>query len=275
MTDSKERMAARLFTRAVFPVMKVVLEDDEQMKKRFAGVDATVQFTARDAEEPVSAYLVFNHGDFKVVQGEAENPDVTFWFPNIRLMNQLLRGKAALPVILGLLKKDDLKRPFRAPVEAAKRAILVGKVFSLLLSLKLLMPAARPKDPAKQHLKVKLTFYMITTALSQYNKGGDPEMEKWVSKQPDRVYQISVEPGGVAAYLRVKAGKSKAGRGYYTRRRPFVHMQFKGVDGALKVTLKDVEFVEAVGKGYVRIEGSPEYAANLNDFMQRIQGLLT
>jgi len=38
---------------------------------------------------------------------------------------------------------------------------------------------------------------------------------------------------------------------------------------------REVAFVEGVGKGYVRVDGSPEYAANLNDFMMRVQGLLT
>ena len=39
-------------------------------------------------------------------------------------------------------------------------------------------------------LEVKLTVYMITAALSQYNKGGDPEMERWTARQPDRIYQF-------------------------------------------------------------------------------------
>ena len=88
---------------------------------------------------------------------------------------------------------------------------------------------------------------MITTALSQYNKGGDPEMQRWTAKQPDRIYQFSVEPEGIAAYLRVRGGQTKAGRGVYERRRPFVHMRFHGVDGALAVMNKEVDFVDGVG----------------------------
>jgi hypothetical protein len=176
----------------------------------------------------------------------------------VKKMNDMLAGKPVLPKINGL-----------------SRFGLLVKVMSLLLSLKIIMPNARPKSIEKKRLKVKLSFYMITTALSQYNKGGDPEMVKWTTKQPDRVYQITVEGEEIAAYLRVKAGKSKAGRGVYTRKRPFVHMKFNGVDGALAVLLKDAEFVEGVAKGFVSIEGSPEYGAQLNDFMQRIQSMLT
>ena len=53
----------------------------------------------------------------------------------------------------------------------------------------------------------------------------------------------------------------------YTRRSPFVHFHFLSVGGALKVLLKDVEFVEGVETGCVEIIGSPEYAMQLNDFM--------
>jgi hypothetical protein len=52
-------------------------------------------------------------------------------------------------------------------------------------------------------------------------------------------------------------------------------MRFYGVDGALAVMNKEVGFIDGVAKGFVRIEGSPEYAANFNDFMMRVQGLLT
>ena len=60
-----------------------------------------------------------------------------------------------------------------------------------------------------------------------------------------------VEPEGIAAYLRVRAGQSKAGRGVYERRRPFVHLRFHGVDGALAVMNKEVGFVDGVAKGFV------------------------
>ena len=254
----RELITARIFFRAAFPVMKVVLEDDPAMKARFAGVKARVQFAARNDAETIGAYLVFDETGFRVEQGLCENPDLTFSFGSVGKMNAMLRGKPVLPRIKGLTKLG-----------------LLIKVMQLLLSLKIMMPTVRPKAPEKRKLKVKMAFYMITTALSQYNKGGDPEMAKWTAKQPDRIYQMSVEPEGIAAYVRVKGGRSKAGRGLYVRRKPFVHMRFHGVDGALAVLLKDADFVESVARGFVTIDGSPEYAASLNDFMMRIQTLTT
>ena len=254
----KELMAARIFLRAVFPVMKVVLSDVPSMKAKFSDVQARVQFIANNDGERIGAHLVFDRGEFSVVQGICDNPDITFSFKTVKKMNDMLAGKPVIPSIKGMGKLG-----------------LLMKVFGLLLSLKIMMPNKRPKKPEQKRLKVKLAFYMVTTALSQYNKGGDPDMNRWTGKQPDRIYQMSVENEDIAAYVRIKAGKSKAGRGLYARRRPFVHMKFHGVDGALAVLLKDAEFVDAVGKGFVTIEGAPEYAAKLNDFMQRIQALVT
>ena len=261
---TREFLRTRLFLRAALPCVKVMLEDDPATKKRFKGVNAVVQFVARNQPRAVGAYLWFEDGAVRVEQGfwDADGlgrePDITFTFASLEKLNDFFAGKTVLPGIKGVSKPA-----------------LLAKVVRLLLGLKLMLPSAQPKDAAKRRLKLKLTLYMITTALSQYNKGGDPEMVRWTSRQPERIYQMSVEPEAIAAYLRVRAGLSKAGRGIYTRRRPFVHLRFHGVDGALAVMNKEVDFVDGVGKGFVRIDGSPEYAANLNDFMMRVQSLLT
>ena len=261
---TREFLRTRLFLRAALPCVKVMLEDDPATKKRFNGVDAVVQFVAKNQPHAVGAYLWFEDGDVRVEQGfwDADGlgrePDITFTFASLEKLNDFFAGKTVLPGIKGITKPA-----------------LLAKVVQLLLGLKLMLPSAQPKDPQKRELKLKLTLYMITTALSQYNKGGDLEMERWTAKQPDRIYQFTVEPEGIAAYLRVRGGRTKAGRGVYERRRPFVAMRFHGVDGALAVMNKEVDFVDGVGKGYVRIDGSPEYAANLNDFMMRVQSLLT
>ena len=259
-------MTAKLFFNAAFPVIQVVLEDDPAMKARFAAVKAVVQIGAKNPggeEDFLACHLVFDNGAFSVVQGPAEKPDIALTFSTVAKMNAMLRGGAALPAIKGL----------------SKPGILL-KVFSLLMSLMLMMPSSRPKDPDRQKLKVKMSLYMITRALSTYNKLGDPGMAEWCRRQPDRIYQFLVDGDGgsepaVAAYLRVKAGKSKSGHGVYPRRAPFVLLDFFSVPGALKVLLKDVGFVEGVEQGCVEIVGSPEYAMYLNDFMSILQGMLT
>ncbi len=260
--SEKDIMTARRVFRTAFPVMKVPLQDDPKMKKLFANVVGTVQFTADNGDDQLSCYLAFDKGDLTVTEGICDDPKITLSFPSAEKMNTMLAGGSVLPKIKGL-----------------RNLGLLIKFLRLVMCLKLMDPTNRPTDPVKRHLKVKMSLYMITTALSVANKLGDEAMKEWTSKQPDRIYQFTVEPydeeNGIAAYLRVKAGNTKAGRGVYKRRRPFVHFRFQTVDGALKVLLKEVEFVEAVEKGCVAVDGAPEYSAQLNDMMANLQGMLT
>jgi hypothetical protein len=261
--SEQDILTARLFFLAAFPVMRVPLEDDPGMKKRFSGVTARVQFTAETGAAPVGCWLDFNRGEFRASEGFCENPDLTLGFSSVAKLNTLLTGGIALPRVKGALRHP----------------VLLVRVLGLMMSLMLMMPSARPKSPLKRYLKVKMTLYMITTALSVYNRIHGGEIGRWTERQPDRIYQFTVESDKeaerIAAYLRVKGGRTKAGRGTYARRRPFVHFRFQGVDGALPVLLKDVEFVESVARGYVVVDGSPEYSARLNDFIGMIQGMMT
>lgn len=255
-------LTARLFFRAAFPVMKVPLAEDPGIAAAFRELVLTVQFLAMRNPDPLGCILRFDRGAFSAVEGISENPDIVFRFGSVRKLNDMLRGKAVLPSIRGWRRLPD-----------------IVKVFRLLLSLMLMMPTARPKDPVKKRLKVKMSLYMITTALSVYNKLGAESMRAWTEGQPDRIYQFEVEPyepsGGIAAYLRVRGGNTKAGRGVFPHRRPFVHFRFNGVDGALRVLLKEVDFVSAVEKDCVRVDGSPEYSGQLNDLMAEIQSRMT
>lgn len=252
-----ELLSARLFFRAAFPVMKVVLTDDEKMKKKFRNVTANVQISTMNDNEKIGAYLVFDKGTFAVKQGLIEDADITLHFKTVEKMNDMFRGGSSLPSIKGLLRTG-----------------LLVKVLSLLMSLKLLMPDSKTDTEVKRKLKVKMSLYMITTAVSQYNKAGVEAMTNWTKKQPDRIYQFSVDGTDIAAFIRVKGGKTKAGRGFYKRRSPFVHFNFHSVEGALAVLGGDVAFVEGVEKNYVSVVGSPEYSAQLNDFMSTIKGML-
>ena len=265
----RELMTARLFFRAAFPVMQVPLADDPAITKAWQGVHAHVQFSAdcdpaltKDGSGKVGACLHFDDGNLEVVEELYENPDLTLHFTSLKALNAMLSGGMAVPRIRGGLKHPGL----------------LMKMLTLLMRLTLMLPSNRPKDPKKRYLKVKMSIYMVTTALSNFNRLGDPMFREWTKTQPDRIYQFTVvspDYGDIGAYLRVRAGQTKSGRGVYTRRRPFVHFRFSSVDGALQVLLKLVGFVEGVEQGCVMIDGSPEYASQLNNYMAVIQGMMT
>ncbi|MFP4502146.1 MAG: hypothetical protein ACLFTT_14185 [Candidatus Hydrogenedentota bacterium] len=264
MATDTALLTNRIVRRAVLPIIKTLLADDPKMAKKFEGVTAKVQFTAMHDGEPLGAYLDFTDGQLEVVQGVAENPDLVFRFSSPKKMNAMFAGKPVLPS-LGPLLKGFFTKP----------GLLIN-IFSVLLALKILMPEAKPKNAAQARMKVKLTLFMVSTALSQLNKGGDPDMQAWTAKQPTRIYQWSVQgEEDIACYLKVKAGKSKAGRGFYQRRQPFVHMVFADIDSALPVLSNQVGTVEAIAKGYIEVEGSPEYGGKLGDFMLKIADMLS
>jgi len=252
--STRDELKSRLFLRVALPLTKVVREDDPRMRRLTRNMNAVVQFAVKGTD--TGAHLIFANDDLEVVQGIHPKPTVSFTFKDLKSLNDFFAGGLVLPSIKGLTRLDVILR-----------------TVPLLLSLKMLMPDSDPKSPDKRALKVKLLLYMVTTALSQLNKAGEPTMAKLVEKSPDRIYQWIVE-GGPSAYLRMKAGKTKAGRGIYTRRRPFVLMKFPDIEGAYQVLTSKVALVEAVKQGYVVTEGAMEYSKEIGIRMQMIEELM-
>ena len=258
--DKTDIMIARLFFTAAFPTIQVLLDDDPALNKKFAHYDRTFQFGAKNGDELLCCTVCIKDGKIAVTEGPAEKADLTLTFPTVAKMNALLKGGLAVPGLKGNL-------------------ILLKDFLPLLLGLKVMTKDnAALKDENEKYLKVKMSLYMITRALSKFNKLGDPDFSEFCQRQPERIYQFRVDDGEkkdvVACYFRVDQGKSKSGHGVYERKSPFCLFHFFTIDGALKVLGKEVEFVEGAEAGYVETVGSPEYACYLNDYMAIIQGML-
>ena len=252
----KTMLTNRIIRMSVLPLFKVLYKEaDDPITKILRGTGGIVQFAVKDTD--IGTYLEFAASGLEVYQGVHPSPDIAFIFKSVEDMNGMFTGKVVFPKLKGL-----------------HHVRLLLKLIPLFIGLTMLMPDKNPKDPAKRELKIKLLMYMVTNALSQLNKGGEEEMMEWTSKQPDRIYQLSVQPEGPAAYLRVKAGKTKSGHGLYTRKAPFLHMKFNGIEGAWKVMVEAKDTVQAMADGDVSVEGSPEYGGKLGTFMLRIQDLL-
>lgn len=256
MADLNQELRTRIFLRSALPLVKVLVEDRPQYRRLLKNATGAVQFCARDTEQ--AAWIQVEDGVLDVKQGQVEGPAVRLTFATARDLNDFFAGKLVLPRVQGLRRLPTLVR-----------------VVPLLLKLKMLLPEVVPQEPAEKALKVKMLVYMVTNALSQLNKGGDPTMVKLVAKSPDRIYQWTVENGGPAAWLRMKAGNTKAGRGTYTRRRPFVHMIFADMDGAFDVLTQRVSIVDAVRHNKLRMEGAMEYGKEIGALMQRIEVITT
>ena len=131
-----------------------------------------------------------------------------------------------------------------------------------------------PKSEADKELLVKLYFYLLANGVSQLNKAGEPSVRKWAQASPDRVYAFRViGRDELAAYIRVKAGKTKASRGRYTRALPFFCLAFRDVDAALGTLLQIDDLFEASCNGKIIMEGAPEFGSILGDFMLLVAAL--
>jgi hypothetical protein len=99
-------------------------------------------------------------------------------------------------------------------------------------------------------------------------------VKKWAAVSPDRVYAFRViGKDELAAYIRVKAGKTKASRGLYKRAMPFFCLAFRDVDAALGTLLQIDDLFEASCNGKIIMEGAPEFGSTLGDFMLTVAGL--
>jgi hypothetical protein len=251
--NSKQELRARVFLKSALPLVKVVLDERPLYRHLLRGADGVVQFAAKGAEP--AAFVRLSEEGMEVEQGRHPRPSITITFGKLADMNAFFAGGLALPRVKGVRGMPSLVR-----------------LLPFLLKLKILLPTAMPEDPSEKALKVRMLLQMIASGLSQLVKGGDEILASYAAKSPDRVFQFTVQ-GGPAAYLRMKAGKSKAGLGTYTRRRPYVHMIFSDMEGAFEVLTQRVGTVEAVRRGYVRMEGAMEGGKDIGLFMQRLDGL--
>ncbi|NOZ02406.1 MAG: hypothetical protein GXP54_11020 [Deltaproteobacteria bacterium] len=256
MADKNEELRARVFLRSALPLVKVVADQRPMYRRFLFKADGVVQFAAKDSEQ--AAFVEMGDGTIDVKQGRHDAPSITLTFSTLADLNAFFAGELKAPAISGITGLPSLVR-----------------LLPFLLKLKMLMPDVIPEKPEEKALKVRMLLYMVTNALSQLNKGGDEAMVKMVAKSPDRVFQWTVENGGPAAYLRMKAGKTKAGRGTYTRRRPFVHMIFPDNDAAFDVLTQKVSTVDAVRYNKLRMEGAMEGGKEIGILMQRIETLTT
>jgi hypothetical protein len=256
MADQTQELRARIFLRSCLPLVKVLAEQRPLYRKLLFKAGGIVQFAAKDTE--TGAWVELSDGALDVRQGKHPSPSLTVTFKTLADLNAFFAGGMVLFGVKGVTGLPSLVR-----------------LLPFLLKLKILLPTVMPTDPDEKALKVRLLLYMVTNALSQLNKGGEETMTKITKTSPDRVFQFTVENGGPAAYLRMKGGRTKAGRGIYTRRRPFVHMIFPDIDGAFDVLTQKVGTVEAVKLGKVRTEGAMEGSKDIGILMQKVDALAT
>ena len=254
----------KIFLNAALPLVKVIANDDPKLKKKFEKAHAVIQVSCLDPEVEGGKrgmHFVVNSGEWLVHTCLTEDPHIELQFKSVEALNDFFKGNitpAGIPKIKGLKKAD----------------VLISFVMVLLKMANLLGATEAPKDEATKELLVKCYFYLLSSGISQLNKLGHPEIKDWTTKSPDRVYAFAVDGyPQVSAYLRIKAGKSRAGRGEYKRAMPFFTLRFNNLDSALGILMSTDDMLEATKAGRLIMDGGPEFGAQLGGFMLEIGAL--
>ena len=254
----------KIFLNAALPLVKVIANDDPKLKKKFEKAHAVIQVSCLDPEVEGGKrgmHFVVNSGEWLVHTCLTEDPHIELQFKSVENLNDFFKGKitpAGIPKIKGLKKAD----------------VLISFVMVLLKMANLLGATEAPKDEATKELLVKCYFYLLSSGISQLNKLGHPEIKDWTTKSPDRVYAFAVDGyPQVSAFIRIKAGKSRAGRGEYKRAMPFFTLRFNNLDSALGILMSIDDMLEATKAGRLVMDGGPEFGAQIGGFMLEIGAL--
>ena len=254
----------KIFLNAALPLVKVIANDIPSLKKKFEKTHAVIQVSCLDPDVEggkQGMHFVVNSGEWLVHTCLTDDPHIELEFKSLENLNDFFKGKitpAGIPKIRGI-----------------KHAGTLISFVMVLLKMADLLGATEPtKDEETKELLVKCYFYLLSSGISQLNKMGHKEIKEWTAKSPDRVYAFAVDGyPQVSAFLRIKAGKSRAGRGEYKRAMPFFTLRFNNLDSALGILMSIDDMLEATKAGRLIMDGGPEFGAQLGGFMLEIGAL--
>ncbi|MEG1520502.1 MAG: hypothetical protein RR458_05895 [Clostridia bacterium] len=250
--------AARVFFNCAIPLLKVVVESCPEIEKKFVGKNFVFQISAKyDGADggKMATFYVVKDGKFETHVSEIhEKPDIELEFSDLKKFITFFSGKGMpLPKLKGVF---------------SHLGIFINLLKALLKMAGLLQATEPPKTEFEQALLVKLFFYLLPNGISQLNKAGHPKIHEWALESPDRAYAFAVTGyDELNSYIRVKEGNSKAGRGEYPRCKPFLTLRFDNPIHALGILLGTGDMIDFMSKGFLTVEGAPEFAAIVGDFM--------
>ena len=256
----------KIFLCGAHPLLKTIVADIPSLHEKFKKVHCVYQVSCLDPDAPEGKYathFVVNgdewlvHAD-KVAKRVGKQKYVELEFKSVDALNSFFKGKIT-PATLPKMKGVNFIREFGVFMMA------------LLKMADLLGLEAPPADEDTKRLLVKCYFYLLSVGISTLNKQGHEAIHAWALKSPDRVYAWKVDgEDSVSAYIRVKAGKTKAGKGEYKRAMPFFTMKFNNLDSALGILMSIDDMLDSVKEGKLIMEGAPEFGAQIGEYMLQV-----
>lgn len=257
-----DKYALRIFFFSALPLVKVIAETDPKFSTKFKGKSFVFQISVLSEEfkktGKLATHYVVEDGKWSVFVGETHpSPDIELEFPTVNKFILFFSGKGMpLPKMKGIIKN-------------------FGKFVAILLTLLRMASLLQAKDaPASiedQRMLVKLYFYLLSSGISQLNKVEHPEVKKFTEASPDRAYAYAVDGyEDLQAWIRIRTGETKSGRGAYPRCKPFLTMRFDNTIHALDILMSKGDMIEYIKQGFLTIEGAPEFGGSLGNLMMLV-----
>ena len=259
----------KIFLCGALPLLKTIVADVPSLNAKFKKIHCVYQVSCRDPEAPDGKYathFVVNGDEWKVHADKVawrvgKQKYVELEFKSVDAMNAFFKGNIS-PATLPKMKGLNFIKEF------------AFFMMALLKMADLLGLETPPEDEDTKRLLVKCYFYLLSVGISTLNKQGHEAIHEWALKSPDRVYAWKVDnEDSISAYIRVKAGKTKAGKGVYKRAMPFFTMRFNNLDSALGILMSTDDMLTSVREGKLIMEGAPEFGAQIGDFMMQVGAL--
>ena len=250
-----DRMKARVYLRAILPLLEIVAEDVDKYRNMIAPWDCVVQVETLGDEE-AAAYIIIKDGILKVEQGRHPNPTIGLGFKTLEQMNITLGGgMSGIPKIKGMW-----------------HVLLLLKVMQLLNSLKMLMPEFTAQTDEEKMLKVKMLLGMVTVAMQEMCNSGDEFIGRLVRGSKGKVIQWQV-PKGPQAHVVLDAPHIYAYKGKH-KKRPYLLMKFADLDSAYQVLSGELDAVQATAKQAMKLRGPSEYGMRIGNMMKRVENFM-
>lgn len=259
MASNETIYTNRIFMNAALPLLKTIASDVPEIRSKFDGVDAVYQVSAMaNAEEKRATHFIVENGEWSVKLGEYlgdKKIDGELQFSSMEKMNEFFKGKmTSLPKF----KIKNFGKFLKFMTVLLKMSSLLGLT-------------APPEDEATKDLLTKLYFYLLSAGISQLNKAEHKEIHDWTLTSPDRVYAWAVEgKPELSSYLRIKAGKSRAGKGEYKRSKPFFCLKFDNTTSALEILMGTADMLDYTKKSKLIMEGAPEFGGQIGTYMLQV-----
>jgi hypothetical protein len=251
----EDRMKARVYLRAILPLLEIVAEDVEKYKKMIAPWNCVVQVETLGDEE-AAAHIIIKDGVLRVAPGRHPSPTIGLGFKTLEQMNITLGGgMSGIPKIKGLL-----------------HVILLIKVMQLLNSLKMLMPEFTAATDEEKMIKVKMLLSMVTTAMQEMCNSGDEFIGRLVRGSKGKVIQWEV-PKGPQAHVILESPNINAFKGKHAKR-PYLIMKFADLDSAYKVLSGELDAVQATATQAMKLRGPSEYGMRIGNMMKRVENFM-